>query len=103
MRFSLWYCVSQPGLATAATLGFAHTVGEFGVVLMIGGNIPAKPGGVCADLTMWKAWNTPRYGWRYAAVFPLLCCWRLFGEKQRSGAGVAMIWPFRAVMRRFEL
>ena len=29
----------RPGLVTAATLGFAHTVGEFGVVLMIGGNI----------------------------------------------------------------
>jgi len=29
-----------PGYVTAATLGFAHTVGEFGVVLMLGGNIP---------------------------------------------------------------
>jgi molybdate transport system permease protein len=27
---------------TAASLGFAHTVGEFGVVLMIGGNIPGE-------------------------------------------------------------
>jgi molybdate transport system permease protein len=31
-----------PGFITAAILGFAHTVGEFGVVLMIGGNIPDK-------------------------------------------------------------
>ena len=30
----------RPGLLTASVLGFAHTVGEFGVVLMIGGNIP---------------------------------------------------------------
>ena len=30
------------GLLTAITLGFAHTLGEFGVVLMIGGNIPGK-------------------------------------------------------------
>jgi molybdate transport system permease protein len=30
----------QPGLLTAAVLAFTHTVGEFGVVLMIGGNIP---------------------------------------------------------------
>lgn len=29
-----------PGFVTATVLGFAHTVGEFGVVLMIGGNIP---------------------------------------------------------------
>lgn len=32
----------RPGLLTATVLGFAHTVGEFGVVLMIGGNIPGK-------------------------------------------------------------
>lgn len=32
--------LSRPGLLTAITLGFAHTIGEFGVVLMIGGNIP---------------------------------------------------------------
>ena len=31
---------ATPGLITGAILGFAHTVGEFGVVLMIGGNIP---------------------------------------------------------------
>ena len=32
--------LARPGLWTAAILSFAHTVGEFGVVLMIGGNIP---------------------------------------------------------------
>ena len=34
--------LARPGFVTAAVLGFAHTVGEFGVVLMIGGNIPDK-------------------------------------------------------------
>ena len=34
--------LARPGFLTAAVLGFAHTVGEFGVVLMIGGNIPGK-------------------------------------------------------------
>ena len=34
--------LARPGLLTAAILSFAHTVGEFGVVLMIGGNIPGK-------------------------------------------------------------
>ncbi|EKG40519.1 molybdate ABC transporter permease [Pseudomonas syringae pv. avellanae str. ISPaVe013] len=34
--------LAKPGFMTAAILGFAHTVGEFGVVLMIGGNIPEK-------------------------------------------------------------
>ena len=32
--------LARPGFLTAAILGFAHTVGEFGLVLMIGGNIP---------------------------------------------------------------
>ncbi|GAB1264946.1 molybdate ABC transporter permease subunit [Aurantivibrio infirmus] len=39
-----FFCVvvplARPGFITAIILGFAHTVGEFGVVLMIGGNIP---------------------------------------------------------------
>ena len=34
--------LARPGILTASILGFAHTVGEFGVVLMIGGNIPDK-------------------------------------------------------------
>ena len=34
--------MARPGLVTAAILSFAHTVGEFGVVLMIGGNIPGR-------------------------------------------------------------
>jgi len=38
--FSVMLPLSKPGILTATVLGFAHTVGEFGVVLMIGGNIP---------------------------------------------------------------
>lgn len=34
--------LAAPGFLTAAVLGFAHTLGEFGVVLMIGGNIPGS-------------------------------------------------------------
>lgn len=40
--FSVVLPLAKPGFVTAAILGFAHTVGEFGVVLMIGGNIPEK-------------------------------------------------------------
>ncbi|NMF89160.1 molybdate ABC transporter permease subunit [Aromatoleum petrolei] len=40
--FSVVLPLARPGFVTAAVLGFAHTVGEFGVVLMIGGNIPEK-------------------------------------------------------------
>lgn len=34
--------LARPGFVTAGVLGFAHTVGEFGVVLMIGGSIPGE-------------------------------------------------------------
>ena len=40
--FSIALPLARPGFLTASVLGFAHTVGEFGVVLMIGGNIPGQ-------------------------------------------------------------
>jgi len=40
--FNVVLPLSRPGYLTAGVLGFAHTVGEFGVVLMIGGNIPGR-------------------------------------------------------------
>jgi molybdate transport system permease protein len=40
--FSVALPLARPGLLTATVLGFAHTVGEFGVVLMIGGSIPDR-------------------------------------------------------------
>jgi molybdate ABC transporter permease protein len=38
--FNVVLPLSKPGLVTGAVMAFAHTVGEFGVVLMVGGNIP---------------------------------------------------------------
>ncbi len=38
--FSVVLPLAKPAYITAAVMGFAHTVGEFGIVLMIGGNIP---------------------------------------------------------------
>jgi molybdate transport system permease protein len=40
--FTVALPLAKPGLLTAAVLTFAHTMGEFGVVLMIGGNIPGE-------------------------------------------------------------
>ena len=40
--FSVVLPLAKPGYLTATVMGFAHTVGEFGVVLMMGGNIPGK-------------------------------------------------------------
>jgi molybdate transport system permease protein len=42
--------LSIPGLVTAAVLSFAHTLGEFGVVLMVGGNIPGVTRTVSIDI-----------------------------------------------------
>jgi len=40
--FTIALPLARPGIITATVLGFAHTLGEFGVVLMIGGNIPGE-------------------------------------------------------------
>ena len=40
--FNIVFPITKASFITAATLGFAHTVGEFGIVLMIGGNIPGE-------------------------------------------------------------
>lgn len=40
--FTVVLPMARPGFVTAGILGFAHTLGEFGVVLMIGGNIPGE-------------------------------------------------------------
>jgi molybdate transport system permease protein len=42
--------LSVPGLITGAALSFAHTMGEFGVVLMVGGNIPGSTRTVSIDI-----------------------------------------------------
>lgn len=40
--FSVTLPLAWPGVFSAAVMGFCHTLGEFGVVLMIGGNVPGK-------------------------------------------------------------
>src|ERR1019366_529817 len=40
--FTVALPLARPGIITGTVLGFAHTIGEFGIVLMIGGNIPDK-------------------------------------------------------------
>jgi molybdate transport system permease protein len=48
--FSVALPLAKPGMVTAAILSFAHTVGEFGVVLMIGGNIPGQTSVVSTEI-----------------------------------------------------
>lgn len=42
--------MSLPGVLTALVLSFAHTIGEFGVVLMVGGNLPGATRTVSIDI-----------------------------------------------------
>ncbi len=53
-RWDAFFTVASPmalrGYVTAAVLGFAHTLGEFGVVLMVGGNIPGQTKVVSIDI-----------------------------------------------------
>jgi molybdate transport system permease protein len=61
--------LAWPGIATAAVLSFAHTVGEFGVVLMVGGNIPGATRTL--SISIYDATQSLDYataGWTSAAL-----------------------------------
>ena len=82
--------LARRGFVTAAVLVFAHTVGEFGVVLMIGGAIPGKTEVV--SIRVWQAVEALQFGeaHRLAAglvVFAFLVLFALFALERRAGAG----------------
>ena len=58
--FTVALPLARPGMVTAAILSFAHTVGEFGVVLMIGGNVPGQT----------RVVSTQIYGYVEAMEYP---------------------------------
>jgi len=60
--------LARPGFLTAMVIGFAHTVGEFGVVLMMGGNIPGETKVLSVAIRRTcslQAWS----------ALPFWCCW----------------------------
>lgn len=59
--------MARPGFLTGAVLGFAHTMGEFGVVLMIGGNIPGET--KVLSIAIYELVETLR--WREANILAL--------------------------------
>jgi molybdate transport system permease protein len=76
--------LARPGFATAAILGFAHTVGEFGVVLMIGGNIPNETR--VMSVQIYDHVEALRYDnahWLAASMvlFSLLVLWALYSKR----------------------
>ncbi|MCB9898166.1 MAG: molybdate ABC transporter permease subunit [Planctomycetes bacterium] len=62
--------LTRPAFLTAAMLGFAHTVGEFGVVLMLGGNIPGRTR--TASLAVFEAVERMDYDRAHATSLVLL-------------------------------
>ncbi|MDT8991825.1 molybdate ABC transporter permease subunit [Curvibacter sp. APW13] len=78
--------MARPGYVSAAVLTFAHTVGEFGVVLMLGGNIPGQTQVVSTQI--YGHVEALEYGQAHAlslgmVVFALLVLWLLHAANGR--------------------
>ena len=76
---------SKSGFLTAAILGFTHTVGEFGVVLMVGGNIPDKTRVVSVQI--YNHVEALEYSAAHGLaagllVFSFLVLWLLYGTQK---------------------
>lgn len=74
--FNVVLPLAKPGFVTAALLTFAHTIGEFGVVLMIGGNVPGKTQVVSTEIYSYveameygKAHGWPAAWWSLVSSF----------------------------------
>ena len=83
----------KPSLLTALIITFAHTVGEFGVVLMVGGSIPGET--KVASVAIYEMVEVMEYGTAhiYAAVmlglsFIVLLAVYVFNHKQKSKLGI---------------
>lgn len=87
--FNVVLPLSRPGLLTAAVMTFAHTVGEFGVVLMIGGNVPGVTRVVSVQIFDFvEAQEYTQAHWLSAilVVFCLLVLWLLNWFNGRKAA-----------------
>ena len=86
--FSVALPLARPGLITAAVLGFAHTIGEFGVVLMIGGNIPGQTRVISVQIyDHVEALEYAQAHWLSGlmVIFSFLVLWLLYTFGDRAG------------------
>jgi molybdate transport system permease protein len=88
--------LSAPGIVTALVLSFAHTLGEFGVVLMVGGNLPGVTRTVSIDI--YDRVQSFEYGQanRLALLLLLISFAVLsvvYGVNRQFGARVWSSWP----------
>jgi len=89
---TLWHVAlpnMKPALLTALIITFAHTVGEFGVVLMVGGSIPGET--KVASVAIYEMVEVMAYGQAhiYSAImvlmsFVVLLCVYIFNHKQKK-------------------
>ena len=89
--FSISMPLARRGLITAAVLSFAHTVGEFGVILMVGGNIPRKTRVI--SIEVFSAVETLDYRTAHILSFWLLALSLIvlvlvYAFNRRGGAGL---------------
>ena len=89
--FTVALPLARPGFITAAILSFAHTVGEFGVVLMLGGNIPGVTRVVSVQIYDHVEALEYADAHRLAAVmlgfsFVVLLALQLYNRRQRASA-----------------
>lgn len=85
--FTVVLPLARPGFITASILGFAHTVGEFGVVLMIGGNIPEKTRVVSVQIfDHVESLNYAQAHWLAGGmvVFSFIVLLALYGTRRRA-------------------
>ena len=88
--FNVALPLARPGFVTATILGFAHTVGEFGVVLMIGGNIPDKTRVVSVAIyDHVEALEYAQAHWLSAGMlaFSFVVLLALYGRRRGSASG----------------
>ena len=86
--------LSIPGIVTGVALSFAHTVGEFGVVLMIGGNIPGVTRTISVDIyDQTQAANYAGAG--QTSLLLLLFSFFILSLVYALNRRVWAVWPFR--------
>lgn len=90
--FTLVIPLSRSGIITAATLGFAHTLGEFGVVLMIGGNIPGET--QVLSIAIYDHVESLEYGQAHILsggllLFSFVVLYLVYRMRQRDHSGAA--------------
>lgn len=86
MFFSIMVPLGARGFLTAAIMGFAHTLGEFGVVLMVGGNIPGQTRVI--SIAIYDHVEALEYGQAHALaamllLFSFLCMFALYFINRR--------------------